>query len=92
MAPKNLAATIVEMGSAFVVWLLVACLVAAGFCGVALLVAKGTGSGLGSCGPYGPLGGIVILMMLGSLPAGILAGIVAASLLRRRYFTHENKA
>ena len=91
MESKSITGMIEKMGSAVVVWLLASCLAAAVFFGLAVLIGKVTGSGSGSCGPYGPLGGFIIVMMIGAIPVGILTGIYAAQRVHRHYLGCEKE-
>ncbi len=76
----------------FLSWLLVTCLSVVFINAILALIAKVTHSGLGSCGPYGPVGGLLIGGVLLSVPVSILAGVVAADRLRSHYVQEEKKA
>ena len=56
--------------------------------GLAMLIGYATNSGFGSCGPYGPASSVVIIMILGSVPASILIGLLAAQWAQRRFLAN----
>ena len=63
--------------TAFLVWLAVTLVTLFVGLEVAGAIGENTNSGLaGICGPYGPDAGMVGLIMLGSFPASIVAGVL----------------
>ena len=46
-------------------------------------------SPVGICGPFGPAGSLLLIMLLGSLPASILTGWYAGRRARRHYSRQE---
>jgi hypothetical protein len=47
------------------------------FCLLITLIVKWTNSGIGSCGPFGPLGGLLAFLIFTSIPGSIFVGIYA---------------
>jgi len=69
-----------------VAWLLGTVLSFVVFYALILLLGYLTNSGAaGICGPFGPAGGMLFIMLIGYLPASILAGWYAGRRARRHY-------
>jgi len=75
----------------FVVWVLATGLSFGAVVAGTALIGKLTHSGpLGICGPYGPAAGLLVWMLLGSIPVSIVVGAYAAWR-SYRYLTREEK-
>ena len=75
----------------FLAWLLVTCLSFVGLLLLIVFLAWATNSGpAGSCGPWGPIGTLLIPLALAAIPASIIFGVYAASR-RNRYRSAATK-
>ena len=63
----------------FLAWLVVTCLSFVGLLLLIVFLAWATNSGpAGSCGPWGPIGSLLLPMALAAIPASIVFGVYAA--------------